>query len=225
MLEDQSILTTLRKSLPNSWCNWNTIHTSIEHTFFDLPFLADIPVAALVSLCILCKVPAPWPSWPYPYTTTLYPYALPRVPVPASSVCAFAFCPLVWPADPHSAMPVLPSLPDFSHEIMEMTWFHHMIKSHDDMEMESSCTLWKESLKIWQFCSALFNSHPVPSGQFPRQSSWLTLLRAEVWVPKISGAWLYSLPDPYSLGLQTSPVHNYFTPGCTLSHSNLDVPD
>lgn len=145
MLEDQGIVSILRKSLPNSWCHWNTIHTFTRYTFFDLLFLTNILLAPLpVSFCILCKVPAHWPSWPYPYRTMQYPYALPRTSVPASTVCAFAFCSLFWPAGPQSAMPVLSSLLDFS-----------------GMGMESSCALWKVSKDLpTLFCSAQLPSVP-----------------------------------------------------------------
>ena len=84
------------------------------NAFFNLPFLADVPVEALLNiLCIPCQVQllsAPWPSWRHPYTTGQRPCTPPRIPVPARTACVDPSCSLVCPAGLNSAI-VVSSLP------------------------------------------------------------------------------------------------------------------
>ena len=91
---------------------------------------------------------APWPSWPHPYTTEQHPCTLPSIPVPASSACAVPSCPLVWPAGLDSAMPV---------SCLPLLIFLHL-------GVQSSCALWKESLKICQLRSAPMSLRTISQG-------------------------------------------------------------
>ena len=77
-----------------------------------------------------------------------YPYALSRIPVPASTACAVP----TWSAgltsrSQLSHASLLPSLPDFL-----------------ELGTERSCALWKASLKIYQLHSAPLSLRTIPQG-------------------------------------------------------------
>ena len=69
----------------------------VEYAFFNLPFLADIPVEALlVILCVPCQVQLQLRlGLPDPILTQLgsVPILFPGYLYPASTACAFPFCP------------------------------------------------------------------------------------------------------------------------------------
>ncbi|KAK4832075.1 hypothetical protein QYF61_020631, partial [Mycteria americana] len=118
-------------------CSWG------GYAFFDLPFLADIPVEALLIIpCIPCQVqlqlrlglPDPIPTQPGSIPV-LFPGYLSLLPLPLTSRSRLI----------HASL--LPSFPDFL-----------------PLGIENSCALWKVSLKICQLCSAPLSLRAVSQG-------------------------------------------------------------
>ncbi|KAK4827421.1 hypothetical protein QYF61_017859 [Mycteria americana] len=114
-----------------------------RYAFFNFPFLVDIPVEALlVILCIPCQVqlqlclglPNPIPTQAGSIPI-LFPGYLSLLPLPVQFPLALY----------HAGL--FPSLPDFLH-----------------LGPESSCALWRASLKICQLCSAPLSLRAVSQG-------------------------------------------------------------
>jgi len=138
----------------------------------------------------------PCPSWPSPCTTRQCPYTLPKIAVPASTVCAVRSCSFVWPVCLDSAM-LIASLPCLT----SYTWGLRALVVYGKHPSRSAS-------------SVLL---PCPWGAFPRGSYWLTPWRARSRLSKNLESWLYCSPFPYPSRVWTPSMSDHCSPGCLQS--------